>query len=101
MGFLKADQVLDDVGQKLHQTAEIFDSRFAKEGGTVMLLKKGTDFLIYTECCDKLVKQLLDEISIHLSEAKNDWGLDSRYHHHRFESGFPADKALNRIFSVN
>ena len=44
MGFLKADQVLDDVGQKLHQTAEIFDSRFAKEGGTVMLSEKGYGF---------------------------------------------------------
>jgi putative nucleotidyltransferase with HDIG domain len=101
MGFLKADQVLDDVGQKLHLTAESFDSQYASEGGTVMLFKKGTDFLIYTECSDDLVKQLLAEIDSHLCEAKNDWGLDSRYHHHRFESGFPAAKALNRIFSVN
>jgi len=101
MGFLKADQVLDDVGQKLHQTAENFDSKFAKDGGRVMLLKKGSDFLIYTECGDDLVKHLLTEIASQLNEARNDWGLDSHFHHHRFETGFPADQALDHIFSVN
>jgi PAS domain S-box-containing protein/putative nucleotidyltransferase with HDIG domain len=101
MGFLKADQVMDDVGQKLHQTAENFDSQFAKQGGTVMLLKKGTDFLIYTECGDELLKEILAEIAMHLNEARDDWGLVSHYQHHRFESGFPADQALDQIFSVN
>lgn len=101
LGFLKADQVLDDIGQKLHLTAESFDNQFAAEGGTVMLFKKGTDFIIYTECKEDLVQRLLSEIEMHLAEARNDWGLDSRYYHHRFESGYPASKALNRIFSVN
>jgi GGDEF domain-containing protein len=101
MGFLKADQILNEIGQKLHQMAGNFDSQFAKEGWTAMLLKKGADFLIYTECGEELVAQLLAEIAVHLDAAQKDWGLDSHCHHHHFASGFPADKALNRVFSVN
>ncbi|NTV15293.1 MAG: HD domain-containing protein [Desulfobulbaceae bacterium] len=101
MGFIKADQVLDEIGQKLHQTSENFDSRYGPEGGAVMLLKKGSDFLIYTACSDELVVELLAEITGHLDAAGSEWGLDSESHHYRFESGFPADKALNQVFSGN
>jgi len=101
MGFIKADQVLDEIGQKLHQTSENFDSRYGSDGGTVMLLKKGSDFLIYTACNDELVVELLAEITSHLAAAESEWGLDSESHHYRFAGGFPADKALNQVFSGN
>jgi len=101
MGFVKADQVLDEIGQKLHQTSEEFDARNLKDENTVMLLRKGSDFLIYSECSDEEIEDLLADISFHLECAKEDWGLHSRYHHYKFENGYPADKALNRIFSVH
>jgi PAS domain S-box-containing protein/putative nucleotidyltransferase with HDIG domain len=101
LGFIKADQVIDELGQKLHQTAESYDSNETRDSGTVMLLKKGSDFLIYTECDNDQVEKLLAEIAGHLAEVKSDWGLESKYQHYRFESGYPADMALNRVFSVN
>ncbi|MBU0481742.1 MAG: PAS domain S-box protein [Proteobacteria bacterium] len=101
MGFVKADQVLDEIGQKLHQTSEEFDARNGNRDNTVMLLRKGSDFLIYSECSDEEVEDLLEDISFHLENAKQDWGLDSKYHHYKFDNGYPADKALNRIFSVH
>ncbi len=101
LGFIKADQILDEIGERLHQTAESFESEFVRDGGTVMLLKKGSEFLIYAECAEGLLRTLLDEIVRHLEKAKEDWGLVSNYFHYRFESGFPAEQALNRVFSVN
>jgi len=101
MGFIKADQVVDEIGQKLHQTSEELDSRYAKDGGPVMLLKKGADFLIYTPCGEEQLAELLREITQHRETAKNEWGLDSELHHYRFECGFPAEKALNQVFSNN
>jgi PAS domain S-box-containing protein/putative nucleotidyltransferase with HDIG domain len=101
MGFIKADQVMDEIGQKLHQTSENFDHKYGKEGGPVMLLKKGTDFLIYTACSDDQLGEIMDEIAAHLESARKEWGLKSDYHHYRFESGYPADKALNQVFSIN
>jgi PAS domain S-box-containing protein/putative nucleotidyltransferase with HDIG domain len=101
MGFIKADQVLDEIGQKLHQTSENFDNKYGKEGGPVMLLRKGADFLIYTACNDEQLIEILAEIGAHLESARNEWGLKSDYQHYRFESGYPADQALNQVFSVN
>lgn len=101
MGFIKADQVLDEIGQKLHQTSENFDNKYGKEGGPVMLLRKGADFLIYTACNDEQLEEIMAEIAAHLEAAKNEWGLKADYHHYRFESGYPADMALNQVFSVN
>jgi len=101
MGFIRADQVLDEIGQKLHQTSEEFDARCTSEDNTVMLLRKGSDFLIFTECEDEHLEKLLEEISAHLETARDEWGLDSRYHHFRFDKGYPAEKALNHIFSIH
>jgi len=101
MGFIKADQVLDEIGQKLHQTSENFDSKYGKDGGPVMLLRKGSDFLIYTVCSDEQLNEILAEVAAHLESARQEWGLKSDFQHYHFESGYPADKALNQVFSAN
>ncbi|MBU0676421.1 MAG: HD domain-containing protein [Proteobacteria bacterium] len=101
MGFVKTDQILDEIGQKLHQTSEDIGLRCAKEGNNVMLLRKGSDFLIYTECSDVLLQDLLEEIGVHLDSATSDWGLQSKYHYFKFDSDYPAEKALNQIFSIH
>lgn len=101
MGFIVADQVLDEIGQKLHLTAEEFDGKDDKNENTVMLLRKSSDFLIYTECDDETFKKLLREIEKHLEDSRCDWGLDSRYHHFKFDHGHPAERAINQIFSTH
>lgn len=101
IGFIKADQILDEIGHKLHLTAEAFDSKGSKEEVTVMLLRKSSNFLIYAECNDELLEKLLGEIAKHLEESKQDWGLESRYHHFKFEHGCPAEQAINHVFSIH
>ena len=101
IGFIKADQILDEIGHKLHLTADKFDSSGDKEEITVMLLRKSSDFLIYAECDEELFEKLLREIERHLEDSKLDWGLDSLYHHYKFDHGHPAEKAINRVFSIH
>jgi PAS domain S-box-containing protein/putative nucleotidyltransferase with HDIG domain len=101
IGFIKADQILDEIGQKLHLTAEEFDRSGLKNENTVMLLRKSSDFLIYTECDEQLLEKLLLEIGKHLESSKRDWGLDSHYQHFKFAHGFPAEQAINHVFSIN
>lgn len=101
VGFIKADQILDEIGQKLHFTAEEFEGRAKKDENTVMLLRKGSDFLMYTESEDETLGEILAEIARHLAESKRDWGLDSQCHHFEFEHGCPAEKAINQVFSIH
>ena len=100
IGFIKADQILDELGQKLHQTSEEFNTSFRHDDKAVLLLRKGSDFLIYSECDDREVSVLKDMIADQLSRVRKDWGLASSYHHHRFEGTYPAEMALNDIFSL-
>ena len=101
IGFIKADQILDEIGQQLHLTAEQFDGKGNNGENTVMLLRKNSDFLIYTECEDRFFSELLAEIKRHLDNSKQDWGLESYYHHFKFEHGYPAEQAINKVFSAH
>ncbi|MDT8335576.1 MAG: PAS domain S-box protein, partial [Desulfurivibrionaceae bacterium] len=99
IGFIKADQILDEIGQLLYLTAEEFEGKCGNGENTVMLLRKSSDFLIYTEGDDEFFAELLAEIKKHLDHSKEDWGLESRHHHFKFNHGYPAELAINKIFS--
>ncbi len=101
IGFIKADQVLDEIGQQLHMTAEKFDGGNDKGELNIMLLRKSADFLVYGECEDEVLEKLLGEIKNHLANSKQDWGLNSQSHHFKFEHGYPAEQAINQIFSLH
>ncbi len=100
MGFIKADQILDELGQKLHQTSEDFNNSFTHSDKAVLLLRKGSDFLIYSECDDREASILKERIADQLEVVHRDWGLDSNYQQHRFDGSYPAERALNDIFSL-
>ncbi len=100
LGFIKADQILDELGQKLHQTSEKFGDSHSHDDRAVLLLRKGSDFLIYSECDDREIDKLKEMVAEQLAEVRRDWGLISTYHHHRFDGSYPAEMALNDIFSV-
>jgi len=66
MGFIKTDQILDELGQLLFQTTQAFNTACSKEESAVMLFRKGTDFLIFSECDETVLLELLEQI-------KNTW----------------------------
>ncbi len=101
IGFIKADQVLDEIGQKLHMTVEGFDEDNSKSEHNLMLLRKSADFLIYAECEDEVLEEIIGAIGKHLEHSKQDWGLNSQYNHFKFEYGYPAEQAINQIFSLH
>ncbi|MEN8135386.1 MAG: HD domain-containing phosphohydrolase [Thermodesulfobacteriota bacterium] len=101
IGFIKADQILDEIGHKLHLTAEEFDGIGDLKETSIILLRKSSDFLIYAECDDELLEKLICDVERHLEESKQDWGLNSRYHHFKFDHGYPAEQAINQVFSVH
>lgn len=99
-GFIKADQILDDIGQRLHHVSEQYNiNGDCQDFNNVMLLRKGSDFIIYSECEDDQVEDILDKIRMQLDEANNDWGLRSKHIHRKFDSSYPTELALNLIFS--
>ena len=40
-------------------------------------------------------------IEEHLESTREDWGLDSKYNHFKFDKGYRAEQALNKAFSVH
>lgn len=99
-GHMVADQILDELGHKLLKTASLCSGVATKQNDSVMLFRKGKDYLLYSEYekPEKLDK-LLHEIKIHLQDVEQEWGLIARSYRRNFAAGFPLEKALTLLFA--
>ena len=77
-GYLVADQVFDEIGQKLSEICQGFSKDREAYDGSVMLFKKRNDYLIYQEFDneDSSANQLFDEVNSCLASYEKDWKMD-------------------------
>ena len=99
IGYAVADQVLDELGENILKKCEEFSSRREHYNGSVMIFRKGLDYLIYSECEeDDHLADLLEQITILLKQAETDWHLLYNVFTQRYEPGFPVIQAICRLF---
>lgn len=99
IGHIVADQVLDELGQRLMKTCTAFSSSREQYEGSVMLFRKGKDYLIYSEFeGEGHLTALLREINGNLEQVKTEWGLATSLLRESFAAGFPLDEALPTLF---
>lgn len=84
-GYLKTDEILDELGEHLQDRINMFMRRFEdKDFQNVILFRKGPDFIIlstYGPTADLFLKEMIDEI---LKEAYKLWGIDIMMKHKTF-----------------
>lgn len=100
IGYAVADQVADELGHNLLEIINAVSHTRKYYDGSVMLFKKGLDYLIYSECEKSYRrKELLQEITGLLDQAESDWHLIYTISSHRFPPGTPVVQAICRLFS--
>ncbi|MBI5557833.1 MAG: HD domain-containing protein [Deltaproteobacteria bacterium] len=98
-GHVVADQILDELGHKLLQSVSEWGNGSSHAPETVMLFRKGKDYLLYGEFLDRAhVDGFMRQINAHLEEVKKEWRLATTFYNHHFPAGFPLDKALASLF---
>ncbi|MCJ7604233.1 MAG: HD-GYP domain-containing protein [Desulfobulbaceae bacterium] len=98
-GHVVADQILDELGHSLLKTTTEWGSE--QESGSVMLFRKGNDYLLYGEFADdKNAAAFMKQIKGDLAAVKREWELASTLYRQNFPAGFPMDKALASLFAA-
>jgi putative nucleotidyltransferase with HDIG domain len=85
-GYLKSDQILDEVGSKIYEVLEEVDNCEEVKGVNI-LFRKGVTYLVYSNCQNEISRQVVDKIKKTLTVFDQEWQLDA----HLVEKHFPAD----------
>jgi len=99
IGYAVADQIVDELGHHLLNVATHFSHERKKYDGSVMLFKKGLDYLIYAECEESYSRsELINDITILLVQAETDWHLVYTLFSREFSPGTPIVQAICQLF---
>jgi hypothetical protein len=64
-----------------------------------MLLRRGSDYLIYAESSAQIIEQLTRDCQDALTEAHSQWGIKATLHNASFKKDESVDEALEEIYS--
>lgn len=99
IGYAVADQVLDELGENILRKCVEFSSKREHYDGSVMIFRKGLDYLIYSELeGDDHLADRLEQITTLLKQAEIDWHLLYNIYTQRYEPGFPVIQAICQLF---
>ena len=99
IGYAVADQVVDELGHNLLKVATAFSHERKNYDGSVMLFKKGLDYLIYSECEEGYSRsELIKNVSVLMDQAEIDWHLVYTIFSRQFDYGTPVVQAICQLF---
>ena len=99
IGYAAADQVVDELGHNLLEITSKFSHQRKYYDGSVMLFKKGLDYLIYSECEEEYRRsKLLKKVTALMDQAEKDWHLLYTIYSQRFDPGTPVVQAICSLF---
>jgi len=101
IGYAKADEILDQIGHSFHKLVEDVLQKYAIPINALMLLRRGSDYLIYSEIDPPLLKQVASDCHDVLAEAKRRWGIMAAVSIARFAKAMPIADALEEIYGFH
>lgn len=99
IGYTKADIILDEIGHTFHNILESALQQHSLPVNTLMLLRRGSDYLIYSESRSEIIAQISADCQKALSEAHDKWGIKATLHTSKFRRGQSVNDALEEIYS--
>ncbi len=95
-GFIIANQVHDEVGQRLKDTIICYAKKRQQYEGSIMLFRKNCDYMIYSEANEEgELHDFLDQIKGELSLTDKEWGIEA----HCFRLWFPQKTSMEEAFT--
>jgi putative nucleotidyltransferase with HDIG domain len=100
-GYIVTDTILSTIGEDLLRRIGLIEGEDSQTRfPTLLFLKKGADYIIYSrfepERCRYLQRLIRDSIN----EARCNWGIECDCHHHRFAADIPFAEAFDLLFSM-
>ena len=95
-GQALTDQVLDEIGQKLHDLVDIFNGGLEEHG--IRMFRRSSDYLFYLECSSQVLDDFFAGVSAILAVAEQEWRIVSHPFSRSFPAGYSLESALNQLF---
>ncbi|OKY75376.1 MAG: hypothetical protein BM485_08915 [Desulfobulbaceae bacterium DB1] len=100
-GFIVANQVHDEIGQRLKETVACFQEPRKKYDGSIMLFRKHCDYMIYSEAnSEQDLAEFLGQIRAELALTHSEWGLEANCFRLWFDRKVSIEEAITRIFTM-
>jgi response regulator RpfG family c-di-GMP phosphodiesterase len=98
VGYIKADEILDSIGSDFYKMADVYN-KSGKDEHFYMVVRKGGDFLIYSQYSEEKSKMFYEQINNYLKEYDDKYGLVSRLNLERFNASVSIEKSLDKIMA--
>ncbi len=100
-GFIVANQVHDEIGQRLKETIILFRQKRLNYDGSIMLFRKHCDYMIYSEAdSEKDLTDFLDHIRKNLELLYEEWQLEANCFRLWFDRKVSIENAITKIFTM-
>lgn len=101
IGYAKADTILDQIGHSFHKLVEDALLEYAIPINALMLLRRGSDYLIYSEIDPLVVEKIASGCKDVLDEASRQWGIKATVSIASFAKKKRVDDALEEIYGYH
>lgn len=98
IGYAKADTLLDQIGHSFHKLVEDALLEYSIQVNSLMLLRRGSDYLIYAEIDPAILKEIARGCEEVLGEAHQQWGINATVSIASFPREKRVDDALEEIY---
>ena len=100
-GFIMANQVHDEVGQRLKDTVNCFSQKRNQYEGSIMLFRKNCDYMIYSEVDEESeLQEFLGQIKAELLLTDREWGFEAYCFRLWFPSTTSIEEAFTKVFNL-
>lgn len=101
IGYAKADTILDQVGHSFHKLVEEALLEHTIPINSLMLLRRGSDYLIYSEIDPVILERIANDCQEVLAEANRQWGVKASVGIASFSKQKRVDEALEEIYGYH
>ncbi len=100
-GYLRTDQILDEIGENIQQSISDFSKTNSDIDGKALLFRRASDYLIFANYPLDSIQQLSDLIQNQLDTCKNQWELEAGFLFESFPSTCSLENALNQLLGTD
>jgi response regulator RpfG family c-di-GMP phosphodiesterase len=100
-GYLRTDQILDEIGENIQQSMNDFSMTNSVINGKALLFRRPSDYLIFADYPHDFIQQLSDLIQDQLDTCKNQWELEANFLLESFPSTCSLENALDQLLGTD
>lgn len=100
-GYLRTDQMLDEIGENIQQSISDFSMTNSEINGEALLFRRSSDYLIFANYPHDIIQQLSDLIQDQLDTCKSEWELEASFLLESFPSTCSLEDALNQLLGTD